>query len=88
MASTGDAASVVLHMQTSAHQDVSSNKFYKEASKIQAPLIKSLRARGPQCWDADFYLANNPDLGDNGIQADQAWEHFVTLGQFEDRPER
>ena len=67
---------------------MSLNEFYTHADKIQAPLVKSLRARGPQCWDADFYLANNPDLGDHGIQLDQAWEHFVTSGQFEDRPER
>ena len=67
---------------------MSSNKFFTQADRIQAPLIKSLRARGPKCWDVDFYLANNPDLGDNGINAEQAWEHFVTLGQFEARPER
>lgn len=75
-------------MQTSTRQDVSSNKFYTQADRIQAPLIKRLRAQGRKCWDVDFYLVNNPDLGDNGINADQAWEHFVTLGQFEGRPER
>ena len=68
---------------------MTSNKYFAQADKIQGPLIKALRARGPNCWDADFYLANNPDLAANGIQqADQAWEHFVSVGQFEDRPEQ
>ena len=50
--------------------------------------IAALRARGPACWDVDFYLAMYPDIRQHISSATEAWEHYVMLGQFEDRLDR
>ena len=33
-------------------------------------------------------MTQYPDLKDSGMVVEQAWEHFVYYGQFEDRVER
>ena len=79
---------VRLWLQYSGRRNVNSNEFVAHINDIRAPLISSLRARGAHCWDADFYMDQYPDLRASGMAADEAWEHFVNYGQFEDRVER
>ncbi|KAL3146682.1 hypothetical protein ABBQ32_000910 [Trebouxia sp. C0010 RCD-2024] len=70
-------------------QDVTSNAYITDADSIKAPRIALLRGRGPVCWDAAFYLEHSPDLPLGGIVSlDQAWDHYVTSGQFESRSSR
>ena len=47
-----------------------------------------MRARGPACWDAKYYLETYKDVVDTGFNISTAWEHYVQYGQFEDRLER
>ena len=49
-----------------------------------------LKARGPGCFDDEFYNSENVDLNDqrvkgNGFTAAQSWEHFVHTGRSEGR---
>ena len=54
----------------------------------RAQQIGSLRAQGPACWDAEFYLAHNPDVKAAHKSVESAWEHYVVHGQFENRAKR
>lgn len=76
-------------VQAKKSQDVTSNAYITDADSIKAPRIALLRGRGPVCWDAAFYLEHSPDLPLGGIVSlDQAWDHYVTSGQFESRSSR
>lgn len=49
-----------------------------------------LNARGPGCFDTEFYNTENVDLHDKamegqGFDAGQAYHHFLHNGQFEGR---
>ena len=80
---------MILVLQTNGRQDVTSNVFQENAATLRAPLIAMLKARGPICWDADFYLEHNPDLAQGGINTiSLAWSHYVENGQFEGRAAR
>lgn len=76
-------------MQAKQAQDVTSNSYVTDAASIRAPKIALLKGRGPVCWDGDFYLQHNRDLPAGGIATvAQAWDHYLTSGQFEGRPSR
>ena len=76
-------------LQAKKAQDVTSNAYVTDAASIRAPKIALLKGRGPVCWDGDFYLHHNPDLPAGGIATTaQAWDHYLTGGQFEGRPSR
>ena len=38
-------------------------------------------ARGPECWDCEFYQSSNADLAE--LPCHDAFAHFVNYGQFE-----
>ena len=76
-------------VQAKKSQDVTANAYVTDAESIRAPKIALLRGQGPVCWDADFYLKHSPDLPLGGIvSAAQAWDHYVSSGQFESRASR
>jgi hypothetical protein len=62
------------------------NENVDSPDKVRRGRVLELRARGPQCFDLDYYVHSNPDLGSlaQGGQ-EQLWQHFVNFGQFEDR---
>lgn len=55
---------------------------------VKAPKLAIANARGPGCFDNNFYKAQNPDLAALNWQPWELWEHFITAGQFQGRPFR
>ena len=47
-----------------------------------------MRAKGGKCFDFDYYVKLNPDLGVLGGGKEDLWRHFVYTGQFEARAHR
>ena len=46
------------------------------------------RARGHRCFDHNYYVEQNPDLGAAFTRASDLWGHYAGFGQFENRPMR
>jgi hypothetical protein len=55
---------------------------------LTAGRILAAAAKGPDCWDCDFYLTRNKDLKELGYSCFDAFSHYVNNGQFELRPHR
>ncbi|KAL0029714.1 hypothetical protein WJX79_004145 [Trebouxia sp. C0005] len=69
-------------------QDLTTNEFHRLPDSTKAPYISTMRARGPACWDAEYYLKTHKDVVESGFNISTAWEHYVLYGQFEDRLDR
>ena len=50
--------------------------------EYKAERVLKLAARGPECWDCEFYKSRNVDLIPDLLCQD-AFAHFVNYGQFE-----
>ncbi len=88
LASSLLALDETLCLQQNGDQDLTTNEFHSLPNSAKAPYISLLRARGPACWDAAYYLETHQDVVDTGFNISTAWEHYVQYGQFEDRLER
>ena len=75
-------------LQQTGNQDLTTNEFDRLPDSAKAPYISLLRARGPACWDAEYYLETHKDVVETGFNISTAWEHYVQYGQFEDRMDR
>ena len=49
--------------------------------EYKAERVLKHAARGPECWDCEFYKSSNVDLA--GMICHDAFVHFVNYGQFE-----
>lgn len=64
---------------------VSSNEYVTNQAKFKMPKILEAKARGSTCFDFDFYIQHNADLG--VLKTHEAlWKHYIYFGQFEARP--
>lgn len=65
------------------------NQYAREKGRFKLPRILTCMVRGMQCFDIEYFLANNKDIFQrmartkNNMQT--VWKFFVYLGQFEDR---
>lgn len=69
-------------------RNISSNEFEDQAYKFRIPRILEAKARGPSCFDFEFYSNHekNQDLREgNDLSEEDLWHHFVHHGQFEAR---
>lgn len=64
--------------------DVSSNEWNSRTAALKERSILHSRNRGIGCFDMVYYLEHSPDL--RTFPPAAAWEHFITMGQFEARP--
>lgn len=67
--------------------NVSKHLFKEKEWASKAERVLKMAARGPECWDCEFYQAENEDTQD--MSCYEAFSHFVNHGQFDmDRPFR
>lgn len=67
-------------------RDINSNEYLSDVPRFKIPKVLEAKARGPSCFDFEFYVDSNPDLGAARVQSRGAlWKHYVYFGQFEAR---
>ena len=62
-------------------QDVTGHLMKDNEWEHKAERVLKHAARGPECWDCEFYHFSNPDLAE--LPCHDAFVHFVNYGQFE-----
>ena len=62
-------------------QDVGSHLLKDNEWDNKAERVLKHAARGPECWDCEFYRSSNIDLAE--LPCHDAFAHFVNYGQFE-----
>ncbi len=69
---------------------ICSNAYLSDTPRFKIPRVLEAKARGPSCFDFEFYQSHNKDLaGDEEVNSTSAlWKHYVYFGQFESRPYR
>ena len=66
--------------------DVVSNVYAFDPLLFRAKGIAYMEKRGPGCFDFGFYAEHSQEI--KGWPLEEQWEHFVSSGQFEERPYR
>ncbi|GAX76065.1 hypothetical protein CEUSTIGMA_g3508.t1 [Chlamydomonas eustigma] len=66
---------------------ITSNEYMSDTPRFKIPRVLEAKARGPSCFDFDFYSEHNSDLR-NVNSNSSLWRHYVYFGQFESRPYR
>jgi hypothetical protein len=74
--------------QTVGASQGNANEFVSRQWGLRAQRMVYANARGPGCFDFEYYVQHNADLAQQAGQHQQLWEHFVLLGQFQGRPHR
>lgn len=73
------------HLQ--GEHEVNSNAIQENLWHWRAEKVMSAAAKGPMCWDCEYYKQNSADLAQ--LDCLEAFKHFVNFGQFESaRPSR
>lgn len=67
---------------------VNSNEWTADPWKMRATKMAGMNARGPGCFDFEYYVANNPDVASEAGDPLRLWEHWLLLGQFQGRTHR
>ena len=62
-------------------QNVTSHLMKDNEWEYKAERVLKHAARGPDCWDCEFYKSSNVDLAE--LPCHDAFAHFVNFGQFE-----
>ncbi|KAL6775739.1 hypothetical protein ACKKBG_A18315 [Auxenochlorella protothecoides x Auxenochlorella symbiontica] len=74
----------VITDQASGSLDVLSNAYRANPAPFREQRIGYLLQRGPECFDFEYYLAQNSDLSHIKTK-DEAWRLFLRGGAFEGR---
>lgn len=68
------------------------NKYKVNPEPFRLPQVLLAAAKGSECFDCDFYLQNNKDLGpafkSSPMQCILLFNHWINYGQFEGRPSK
>jgi len=64
---------------------ITSNEYLSDTPRFKIPRVLEAKARGPECFDFEFYKSQNRDLLTVN-KTTALWLHYVYFGQFESRP--
>ena len=76
-------------VQANFSADITRNKYIDDPklnAMYRAPQALLMKARGKDCFDCEYYMAENPDLPrewPSTPPCSKAFQHFVNVGQFE-----
>ncbi|KAI7836092.1 hypothetical protein COHA_010020 [Chlorella ohadii] len=73
-----------MEAQAAGKPDVASNAYRDNNKPLRAPRLAYLQARGPECFDWQYYLQQNQDLKHYTTKA-ELWSHFLRGGAYEGR---
>lgn len=73
---------------TPGPRDVVTNEWKTRTWQIKYPQVLYMRQRGSSCFDLQYYVDHSADLASLAGKPEDAWHHFVEMGQFEGRPFR
>lgn len=73
-----------MRQQEGGGPEILSNEYREDMERFRRPKKAYMQLRGPDCFDADYYLAENPDLKVHKTK-EELWGHFLRAGAFEGR---